>query len=140
MISRCENPNVHGYERYGGSGVKVCARWRESFANFYIDMGPRPSIEHSLDRYPNRKGHYEPGNVRWATRREQNNNTSQNVYITVDGVTRTLTEWCRLKNLNIHTIRNRIDRHGWDPVRAVTEPVNKNFRPRHLDAGTGAAT
>jgi hypothetical protein len=72
MIQRCENPNHDSYPRYGGSGVTVCERWRRSFLNFLIDMGERPSPQHTLDRYPNRKGNYEPGNVRWATWKQQN--------------------------------------------------------------------
>lgn len=132
MINRCERPATVGYERYGGAGVKVCSSWRQDFVAFYKDMGPRPSSDHSLDRYPDRRGNYEPGNCRWATRREQNNNTSANVYITVNGETHTLAEWCRIKNLNHRTIQHRIRRGGWDPIRALTEPVNKNFRPRHL--------
>lgn len=52
-------------------GVRVCEEWRKDFMAFYNYMGPRPSTKHSLDRYPNAKGHYEPGNVRWATPKEQ---------------------------------------------------------------------
>lgn len=72
MRTRCDNQNVREYSRYGGRGIKVCDRW-SSFENFYADMGPRPSPQHSIDRIDNEKG-YEPGNVRWATRLEQNRN------------------------------------------------------------------
>lgn len=71
MIRRCENSNDHHYHCYGGRGIKVCGRWRNSFENFLADVGERPSKKYSLDRYPNNDGDYEPGNVRWATSSEQ---------------------------------------------------------------------
>jgi hypothetical protein len=73
-IQRCTNPNSKSYPHYGGRGIKVCERWRHSFENFFADLGPRPSPTHSLDRYPDRKGDYEPGNVRWATQAQQSEN------------------------------------------------------------------
>lgn len=74
MLSRCTNPKDRNWSYYGGRGITVCPRWT-AFANFLADMGRRPSIGHSLDRYPNKDGNYEPGNVRWATRGEQSLNT-----------------------------------------------------------------
>jgi hypothetical protein len=73
MWQRCCNPNLPSYAFYGGLGIKVCDRWRD-FYNFRADMGKRPSPKHSLDRYPNNNGDYEPGNCRWATSSEQNSN------------------------------------------------------------------
>lgn len=73
MINRCENPNHIAYLRYGGIGIKICRRWRESFANFLADMGPRPKGT-SLDRYPDKFGDYKPENCRWATQKEQQSN------------------------------------------------------------------
>jgi hypothetical protein len=72
MLQRCLNPNNAAYPHYGGRGITVCERWR-SFENFLADMGPKPSSAHSLERKKNDKG-YEPGNVIWATRFEQNRN------------------------------------------------------------------
>jgi hypothetical protein len=70
MIARCEDPKTHGYYLYGGRGIRVCKRWRESFLAFLKDLGPRPSLDHSLGRI-NHDGPYAPGNVRWETREEQ---------------------------------------------------------------------
>jgi hypothetical protein len=75
MIQRCHNPNAQHYAYYGGRGITVCDRWRLSFADFLADMGERPSLLQSIDRYPDNDGGYEPGNCRWATRTQQQRNT-----------------------------------------------------------------
>jgi len=76
MIQRCHNLKQKHYSDYGGRGIKVDESWRgaEGFQNFLDHVGPRPSAQHSLDRYPNNNGNYEPGNVRWATRSQQQKN------------------------------------------------------------------
>jgi hypothetical protein len=71
--NRCFNREQPSWNRYGGSGITMCARWKDSFENFLADMGERP-IGKTLDRFPNNKGNYEPGNCRWATPAEQNKN------------------------------------------------------------------
>ena len=72
-IQRCYNPNSPAYKNYGGRGIKVCERWRNSFEAFYEDMGPCPK-DKTLDRWPDNDGNYELGNCKWSTRLEQQRN------------------------------------------------------------------
>ena len=90
MKKRCSNPKAQRYENYGGRGIRVCDRWH-SFLNFFEDMGARPSTKHSLERNDN-NGNYEPNNCRWATVKEQANNTTRNIILDIDGVKMTLVE------------------------------------------------
>ena len=71
MIQRCTNPGTNGFKNYGGRGIKVCDRWRNSFEMF---LAGEPAEGLTLDRFPNNDGDYEPTNCRWATRSEQNDN------------------------------------------------------------------
>jgi hypothetical protein len=73
MKRRCGDPNCVEWHNYGGRGIKICDRWRDSFEAFYADVGDPPGPGLSLDRIDN-DGNYEPGNVRWATRSEQSKN------------------------------------------------------------------
>lgn len=78
--SRCYNKNNSHYNYYGLKGIKMCDRWLNSFKYFLEDIGDRPSSSHSIDRI-DVNGNYEPGNVRWATSKQQSRNTTRNVFI-----------------------------------------------------------
>lgn len=120
MRARCNNPKNRGYVRYGGRGIRVCSEW-DSFETFLADVGRRPSPEHSIDRIDN-DGHYEPGNVRWATREEQAKNTCRNRRIAFDGKLLMLKEWAEVTGIGRTTILERL-KAGWTVERALTEPV-----------------
>jgi hypothetical protein len=120
MISRCTNEKSDGFKYWGGRGIAVCDRWRD-FANFMADMGPRPSRGHSLDRYPDQDGNYEPGNVRWATRKQQARNTSRNRMITRDGRTLSVPDWAEEVSIPYQTINQRLAA-GWTIEDALAIP------------------
>jgi hypothetical protein len=123
MIQRCYQPTASSYVYYGGRGIQVCDRWRNSFEAFLEDMGECPSSKHSPDRIET-NGHYEPGNVRWATQREQMANMRRNRRLTAFGETLCMNEWCRRFGLKQGTLWDRLDR-GWPLERALSEPLHK---------------
>jgi hypothetical protein len=104
---RCLDPNAVGYQNYGGRGITVCARWRDSFTAFLEDMGPRPSPGHSIDRIDN-EGNYEPSNCRWATRREQSRNRRTNVWVTYQGKSMVLADAARASGLSQSLLWRRL--------------------------------
>lgn len=93
MIRRCYDPKNTHYKQYGQRGIVVCKRWLDSFENFLADMGECPG-ELTIDRFDN-EGNYEPGNCKWATQTEQQNNRTNNRHETVRGVTDTVANLCR---------------------------------------------
>lgn len=122
MAQRCRNPRHRGYANYGGRGIRVCDRWR-LFSNFAADMGPRPAGL-MLDRI-NNDGNYEPSNCRWATRKEQNSNRRNCIYVDDGGDRVTLKEYCRRHGLKYRPIVKRIQNRGWPMERALSEPIRK---------------
>ncbi len=121
MLGRCTNPNDPAYCNYGGRGISVCDRWLNSFENFLEDMGYRPTADHSIDRIDN-NGNYEPGNCRWATRIEQNNNRRDNVFYNYKGIDYSLAQLADLSGINTGTIRHRIET-GMSVENAVETPA-----------------
>ena len=83
MIDRAINPNNNMAHHYSERGITVCEEWLKDPWTFirYVEenLGPKPTPKHSLDRYPDNDGNYEPGNIRWATQTEQNYNTERSI-------------------------------------------------------------
>lgn len=94
MIKRCEDPKCDQYSDYGGRGIKVCDKWRHSFPDYLKDVGELPFEGAEVDRIDNNRG-YEPGNVKWSTDLEQNNNSRKCRKITLNGETLSFTQWAR---------------------------------------------
>lgn len=112
MKKRCNNPNSKHYDRYGGRGITVCPEWIkfESFRDWSMNNGYADNL--TIDRIDN-DGNYEPSNCRWATRKVQNNNTSKCHIITVDGISKNISQWAEYLGIN----RTQIDsayKHGVD--------------------------
>jgi hypothetical protein len=119
MVQRCTNPKSPDYPMYGGRGIRVCDQWRK-LSNFIADVGERPSPQHSIDRYPNKNGNYEPGNVRWATPTEQANNTRRNRILSAFGRSMTMAEWSREIGVSQDAIEQRLRVLKWPVEKALS--------------------
>ncbi len=122
MKARCLKKNHKSYQEYGGRGIRVCDRWLESFDNFLLDMGERPEGT-TLDRYPNCEGNYEPGNCRWATPAQQNENRSITLRYTVDGKTLSIKGWEQETGIPYKVLYQRLYALKWAPERAMKTPA-----------------
>lgn len=111
MLMRCSNPRNKSFPNYGGRGIAVCERWKEGFANFFEDMGQRPTPQHSIDRI-NNDDDYCPENCRWSTKVEQANNTRVTRYYEFYGKSKTLTQWAKITQVDPTVVRARL-RLGW---------------------------
>lgn len=120
MLARCYSGG--GVDRYGRRGISVCDRWQgeNGFANFLADVGDCPSGVHCLDRHPNNNGNYEPGNVRWATYRQNNRNRSDNILVGFRGEVKCVSEWADQVGVTAGALAYRIER--WGILRAMTTP------------------
>lgn len=121
LLSRCYNPKNKRYERYGGRGIRVFRAWKTDFSAFLDHVGRRPSPRHSLERIDNNGG-YVPGNVRWATLKEQSRNRSSNRLLTYQGKTMTIVEWAEELGISANSISARLYK-GWTEARALGTPL-----------------
>lgn len=119
MHRRCYKTDYKEYTNYGGRGIVICDRWKDSFVNFLADVGPKPFPDATIDRFPNNDGNYEPGNVRWASPMEQGSNTRKNVFLTFNGETLHIREWARKLGIQHCTIRYRLHK-GWPIDKVLT--------------------
>lgn len=116
MVQRCTKTYHHGYYKYGARGISVCARWLD-FRNFLSDMGERPKGK-TIER-KNNLGNYEPGNCIWATAEIQSRNKRSNVFLTLKGDRKILSDWAKCLGWRPEMISNRIKR-GWTVEEALT--------------------
>lgn len=115
---RCLNPNSKNYSDYGGRGISICPKWRHSFEAFYKDMGPRPSIHHSIERENNNAG-YSPGNCKWATKTEQARNKRNNHIVEFNGEQMCIAALADKVGKPYSLIYKRITRFRWPVELAV---------------------
>lgn len=127
MKARCYNPNAISYKHYGQKGIGICAEWKNDFAAFErwsLENGYSPDL--TIERVDNAKG-YCPENCKWATRKEQQNNTSYNHMLTFQGKTRTLKQWSEITGISYTALYNRT-RRGWNVERILTTPQSKYIK------------
>lgn len=144
MKNRCLNPKARGYPAYGAVGITVCKAW-QMFDTFFADMGDKPTLKHSIDRWPNKHGGYWCGkcaecsinewplNVRWATPKEQARNKRNTMMLTFKDQTKSLAEWSEITGVPLQRIRVRF-KEGYPPE-AVLNP-ERNPLNRHYGGAT----
>lgn len=128
--SRCYNKKTQNYKNYGGRGITVCDRWKNSFENFRDDM--YLSYKEHLKKFDikntqidriNNDGNYELINCKWATCKEQSNNARFNHLLTYKKQTLSIAQWAEKLNINYYTLYNRI-RRNWDIEKTL---IKKKF-------------
>lgn len=112
------------YKTYGARGITLAQVYVDDFKAFYAEVGLPPSAQHSIDRKDNSLG-YVPGNMRWATSKEQSRNTSRNTSLTFNGETKTLVEWSETTGISFAVLSARVNKLKWDAHKALTTSVRK---------------
>jgi hypothetical protein len=124
---RCYNQKDCSYERYGARGIVVCEEWQDDpgvFIEWAIENGWEPGLE--IDRKDN-DGPYSPDNCRFVTKKENCRNMRTNRRIEIDGVTKTMVEWCEIYNRYYRTVNARINYYKMDPAEAVLKQTKRGF-------------
>jgi hypothetical protein len=132
MRNRCRNPGHRYWADYGGRGISVCPEWNDSFWAFAEYMGPKPTPKHSIDRYPNNDGNYEPGNVRWASPQEQLSNKRTVGRYTWQGETMTVPEWAARVGLPYIVMWGKVHYYKGDMAKvmaSVERTLNGSLKP-----------
>lgn len=140
ILHRCFASGDSRFTDYGGRGITVCRRWKDSYEAFLEDMGRRPSLDHSIERIDN-DGNYEPTNCRWATRVEQGQNKRNNVNLEWRGAVHSISEWARIMGMSRTVLGQRLRRHSveWSlttPVRPVAKPLKLRMRTKQPEPVT----
>lgn len=117
MLSRCENENGTGFEHYGGRGISVCEEWRnfDSFYKWANESGYSDSL--TIDRIDVNKGYY-PDNCRWIPFDKQGLNKTNSVILSVNGISKTVSEWANELHACATTMYHRKKR-GWSDDRII---------------------
>lgn len=138
---RCLNPSTKHFHRYGGRGIQVCDRWRDSFAAFVQDMGERPA-GYTLERIDN-DGHYEPSNCRWVSRKDQALNKANTRKIVIEGIEYKASLLAELSGFKTDTLMDRARKcktldELLDPTHRVYREglaMSPNFGKTHCNHG-----
>ena len=121
MVQRCTNKKSPQWKDYGGRGIKVCDKWKDSFEAFYAHIGPKPMAGLTIDRIDNEKG-YEPGNVRWSSCKVQGRNKRSNRIVEWEGEHLLLVELCERMGVKEGNVSGRM-RLGHDLKKSITMPL-----------------
>ena len=130
LRQRCNNPKHASYHNYGGRGITVCEEWDKSFQAFYdwsyangysTENQKDEKLKLTIDRIDN-NGNYEPSNCRWVDRKTQTRNMRTTRFITFNGQNKSVSEWCEIYGIKLHTFNTRI-RNGWSIEEALTKPI-----------------
>jgi hypothetical protein len=130
MLSRCTNVNNPVFAHYGGRGIAVCDEWRTSFEEFFADMGPKPTPAHSLERIDVDRN-YEPTNCRWATRKEQNENKRNSLFLVFRGERLVIAQVAKQLDIDRTTLTRYMRRNGWPELTGEEDSLKELIRRHH---------
>ena len=131
MKARCNNPNSPNNNNYGGRGILICEEWMNSFECFYewaIANGYRDDL--TIDRI-DVNGNYEPSNCRWATVKQQINNTRVNVYLTHNSKTQSMSMWADELGIPYQLVRDRHKLHPNMSFEELFAPVQEEIKLKY---------